>query len=403
MNINIFKGLAEILSIDNYKIRSQLSKDFNLYLQTDMLLALSMLDNGYKPSFMQQNNMEEMFLKESNNVNFLNKFHNAFHHISNKALINYFVSHDLSIKCNNDKTIYQNNIAKLETLKERKGFYKEVKQALLSSLNKHGQIASKFKPKYEYTHGFEFNKKEQKIYNTFTSNIYNSLILMNLIVDSVNDFLEIKSNIQSNIVSIKQLVQKNNYKIIGYDGELIHNHRFNVRTFKIELLDGWIKYLDEYNVDKLKADILDKTKATFTKAELSNDLTVVQETPKKEKACETTEQILLLKSELNLDCQNKIIKIIEVYNQLREKHNNPETSQDQENLYKDLHKAIKKFVSIDVDYRNTLKNVEGKTPEELMNDSINMIETKFNDYITAINQDKVHDLSAHQKKIKMKA
>lgn len=403
MNLNIFKGLADTLSLNNYKTRSKLSKDFNLYLKSDIHLALSMLDNGYEPTFLQKNNMNVALFKESENINFLNRFQNSFHHVSNEVIINYLTTHDLGTECANKKTIYENSSAKLLKLKDRKKFSQEVKTALILNINKHGIIVSKFKPKYPNTHGFHFNQQEQKIYNQFTNSIYNSLILMRGIVDNINDFLEIKSAIQSNIISIKNLVQKNNYKITDYDGTIIHNHRSNMIMFKIETLDSWYKFLEEYNIDNFKKEILEKTKSTFSKNNPANDLNIVQETPKPDPISEITEKILALNSELNQESQEKVAKIIDIYTNIRKNHNQPETYQDQENLYQDLHKVIKKFLSIDIDYRQTLRNIEGKNPEELMYDSIIMIEKQFDDYITAINQDKVHDLSAHQKKIKMKA
>ena len=73
-----------------------------------------------------------------------------------------------------------------------------------------------------------------------------------------------------------------------------------------------------------------------------------------------------------------------------------------DDLYKELPNVLNKFISIHPDYRTSLRNVEGKNPEELMQESLNNIERKLNEYLEDINLDKVSDLSIAQRVIKMK-
>lgn len=87
-----------------------------------------------------------------------------------------------------------------------------------------------------------------------------------------------------------------------------------------------------------------------------------------------------------------------IYNDLFEKKENHEL----DNLYKELPTVLEKFTSIHSDYRTSLKNIEGKNPEELMQESLNNIERKLTEYLEDINLDKVSDLSITQRVIKMK-
>lgn len=115
------------------------------------------------------------------------------------------------------------------------------------------------------------------------------------------------------------------------------------------------------------------------------------------------DKINQIKTHLTSVQQEQISRIQELYILIHSDMFEKKQHYELENLYKDLPNVIEKFISIHPEYRNTLKNIEGKSPEQLMEDSLNTIENKFKEYWENINQNKVTDLSIVQRAIKMKA
>jgi hypothetical protein len=64
--------------------------------------------------------------------------------------------------------------------------------------------------------------------------------------------------------------------------------------------------------------------------------------------------------------------------------------------------VVKQYLEIHPDFRLNLKNVNNKTPKELMEDSFNNIQQKLKCYVEEIEQNKVTDLSVIQRKIEVK-
>ncbi len=66
-----------------------------------------------------------------------------------------------------------------------------------------------------------------------------------------------------------------------------------------------------------------------------------------------------------------------------------------------LPNIIRKYLSIDVEYRNSLKNIEGKTPEELFSDALHNIDVKVSEIDLKMNEEKVKELSIENRKLKI--
>lgn len=68
-------------------------------------------------------------------------------------------------------------------------------------------------------------------------------------------------------------------------------------------------------------------------------------------------------------------------------------------LNEDIPEDLSKYLSIDISYRETLFNSEGKNATEILNNSLSKISTIIKDYVELINQNKVDELSVSNRKI----
>lgn len=394
-----FIKLPHILSktndINNLS-KSKLSANFSLYIKNDKRLALSMLDNGFKPTFLQQQALNYYLSKEAMiNQNFIDKYAEYFPLICDKAFINYLTHHILSTKCKNDKAIYENYSENLMTLKNRNKFTATLKNIFINNINAACHKTLKIKP--YISEFFKFDEKQKKTYNQYILSIYNTLILLPLIFNDINDFVEIKNTISNSIDKIKDYLESYHKKSQFYQNT-------NNICFKIQALNSWADFLNNYDTSNLSKHLLAQTKEKYDikNQEVSNN-TILDDSAKNDnlKTNPTTEKILELSSQLNLDTNIKVINLTHLYNQLKLQASE-KLIDDINNLYQDILVTIQKFVTIDPSYRTTLRNIEGKFPEQLMIESLDLIENKFNAYISDLNQDKVTSLSIQQRLVKMK-
>src|SRR5690349_14094167 len=109
MKLTNFKNIFSAFSTALNSEQPELSKSFNLYIENNKILALSMIENGYKPSLMEQNKLNDYLAKEAlTNNNFIFKYSTYISLVKNDALLNYLSNVDLSIKCDNEKNIFEN-------------------------------------------------------------------------------------------------------------------------------------------------------------------------------------------------------------------------------------------------------------------------------------------------------
>lgn len=417
MQFNFFKSLFYKLSsfVDNLQksfedkekkaSQNPLYQSFNLYAKEDLKLALDLIKNGYQPTKLQKENLDRSLINNAiKNGNFIFNYGEFIEFIPQQAFINYCLYHDLSDKCKNEKTVFVNFEHFFKRLAQQEGFSEQLYQQLKSSIFNLSVKCASIKPKYESIHSFEFNQIEYALYDRFTANIYNSLVLIPYMVNSMDKFISLRTTIEQSVEKIRNHVQSHNVEVITYEGRIIHSHKNTCKLFKIELLNNWVNYIQKYDTSSLQKNLIDQIK----KQEVSNKvISEIEEAPSKDNVNifnnNLEEKINQVKELLSSSHKEQIERIQLLYLQIHSDMFEKKQHYELDNLYKDLPQVMEKFISIHPEYRETLKNVEGKSPEELMVESLNTIENKFKEYWEDINQNKVTDLSIVQRGIKMKA
>lgn len=116
---------------------------------------------------------------------------------------------------------------------------------------------------------------------------------------------------------------------------------------------------------------------------------------------EKAQRTLLLKEEsLIPEMKSMINKISEEVEKFK-KCNQEEFNEEIEKIANQiLPNIVKKYLSIDEEYRISLRNIEGKLPSELLLESLSNIEIRVKDINHSINEKKVSDLSVDNRKLK---
>lgn len=122
---------------------------------------------------------------------------------------------------------------------------------------------------------------------------------------------------------------------------------------------------------------------------------------------EKAQKTLLLREEsLTTEMKEVIENISCEIEKIQKKENGQYSKVYKEEIYKlveeTLPNVIKKYLSIDEEYRNTLKNIEGKYPSDLLLESLNNIYQQVNMMNQCMNEEKVSNLSIDNRKIKQK-
>lgn len=93
-----------------------------------------------------------------------------------------------------------------------------------------------------------------------------------------------------------------------------------------------------------------------------------------------------------------------IQNKISEIENLLDTLEDEDKLLfnEKITNIVKKYLSIDVDYRTTLKNIEGYNAEQLMEQSLDNLEVIFEKKIIDNNQNSLTELSIENRKLKIK-
>ena len=114
--MNFFKSLYKKYQqflIDNdiqEKPQTEQEKNFNLYIEKDVRIALELLDNGYIAEPYQLKKLDNTLNNiAQTDANFLFSFSQYEKLISSDVFITFLINHDLNIKCKNEKNkAYQN-------------------------------------------------------------------------------------------------------------------------------------------------------------------------------------------------------------------------------------------------------------------------------------------------------
>jgi len=112
-------------------------------------------------------------------------------------------------------------------------------------------------------------------------------------------------------------------------------------------------------------------------------------------------EIVLKKSEIDIKFKQRIDNILEKVKKIKVKNNQIYEIELELLINNTLPNIIRKYLSIDIEYRNSLKNIEGKTPEELFSDALYNIDIKVSEIDLKMNEEKVKELSIENRKLKI--
>ena len=108
-----------------------------------------------------------------------------------------------------------------------------------------------------------------------------------------------------------------------------------------------------------------------------------------------------LMNKLPKEALEKINDIREISSALYEKELNEETKEIVGFLWQDkLPEILKKYLNIDNQYRENLKNIQGKNAKELMMESLSIIKESLQHTEKDINEENLKNLSIHTRYIK---
>lgn len=121
---------------------------------------------------------------------------------------------------------------------------------------------------------------------------------------------------------------------------------------------------------------------------------------------EKAQKSLLLKEDsLTNEMKENINNIIKEIENIKKNENDLYSDEYKEEIKKliddRLPNVIKKYLSIDEEYRTTLKNIEGKYPSQLLLESLSSIYDRVNQINKSINENKVSNLSIDNRKLKL--
>lgn len=387
--------------------KNPLYGSFSLYLSEDLKMAFELLKKGYEPSFQQKHNFHQNLIKHAaKDVNFLFKYQLYTDFIPGEAIVAYCLHQDLSHKCKNDATVFDNYKHLFKKFSQQENFSTPLYEAMKKSITAKGMKLAQMNPKYEHTHTFDLNEHELKIRDLYTHNIYNCLVLLPFMIEHLDQFVALKSAIERTVVAIETNLQKHNVRVC-YDGyNTVHSHANNRVEFKVKTLNSWKDYLNKYDTNYLQQKLMSNLNPDIiTDSKLVTEQLNVEKTKNifQQKDDLTFIKINNLKNNLNETHKTQIQLINNLYSQIKCENLNINETYDLESMYKDVPHVIEKFISIDPHYRDKLKSIEGKSPEQIMVESLSVIEEKFKNHLENINQMKVSDLSVVGRTIKMKA
>lgn len=389
MKINMFSKICtntiefiqdDIINKFKNKEDQYFYEQFNQYLQVeDALFCYQLLDEGIKASISQKNKLEKILIKKINTNEYSYQEIKNLNSISNEnkmtSLImgmprTYTIYKDLQNKnyvSSYEKFVidfFNNDKIKDIFLKTFKSTLVNLKSYYKSGLNSSG----------------DFYKKSDNENEQVSTEIEKMLYVCALLVK--NDLLKPQetNNCKEQVIDVCEYFKKvtnKRYAHVSFD-----------RIGKIAL-DYFID-----NIENMQKDYLTKDNK---KQLLINQLKRYQS---KNKSLNEEIKELINKEEyiienLPLEAQSKI----DIINKVAQELNNNEVNIF---LYERLPIILKKYFSIDKEYRTSLKNVEGFNATELMIQSLSNIEKVIVAKKEDNNYDLLSELSVENRKLKTK-
>lgn len=112
-------------------------------------------------------------------------------------------------------------------------------------------------------------------------------------------------------------------------------------------------------------------------------------------------EMIVKESKIEDELRGKLNNIVNKVNKIKEQNKEIYELELKLLIDKTLPKVIQKYVSIDEEYRETLKNIEGKTPKELFSDALQNIDINVSEIDLKMNEEKVKELSIENRKLKI--
>lgn len=242
---------------------------------------------------------------------------------------------------------------------------------------------------------FNISKSEKEVQNDLNTFIE---IKMQKHIYSAEDYFSIpfKNNIFTQYIPMEKMLKSKN---LMKEQEDIHN--------KISRLDNCYKLniLNTEEINKLVYLIESKVREHYQE----DHMAIIEDIQNKEQNSSNNlsenEYSNVLNDKTIKNLPNEAIKIInEVKNissELFHKDINNETKEIINFLLQEkMTEVINKYVSIDSNYRNNLKNVQGKNATELMLESLNVIKESIKHIEKDINEENLKNLSIHTRYLK---
>lgn len=367
MRFNFFKNLG-FFSTDDKELSEEAQKQLffsekfdKFYDLNDYIFCLDLINQGYKSSEIQQEKLLKKIEEkiENNELKFieLKKYQFIPNNLRVKSFINYQYGYS-------ENETNKSDLRDLLNEDKAKAFKQVVSSALIEYFNLYASGLNSYKYFCQYD-VVNLNKKK-----TFLNKSLNNSVLLSQNIKNEEDtkcISHIVKTLETILIDIERLTSSsyrdNSYKKIGYE---------ELKLFQQKIRES---LLTSKSHEEEKEDILNKLKSfnlNFAKIEIKQEFSI---------------------NDLPKNAQAKIKEIEKIVNILDNK--------DQSLFSEHLNNIIKKYLSIDVEYRMTLKNVEGYNAEQLMEQSLDNLKTIFEKNIVENNQQSLTELSIEHRKLKM--
>lgn len=361
---NIDKNISSLLKNDK-------ENTFDGFLLADMVEQCAQMHaNGYEGiSKKSKQILEEKILDEiADDPAQYKKYLNIYGHLSN----------DFKKKC-----LYKIRFSMLDRLIEAMGdefkeesFRSEIKEMVLSNID---DLTKEFPKKIviEYSAIGSIGGSNRIYVENFYKKIKHWLVVLISATDEKD--VDIFHQFCLKLTKLKEdqikFVKKINKK--GYP----NYHRANMSVMEQEKLDSMIDLcktvIQEYSTESAQTIISGLKKEALKLETTALNRKLINELPSGAKAL--SEEIKSKYESLSADV-NVALKF------------------DLDRRIDDMNKIIKKYLALDLDYRDSLKNVEGKSAYDLMVESLSVVNSDFDKLIKDHNQGIVNEISVLNRK-----
>lgn len=368
MKVNFFKKLGNFFETESKELSEKeqkklfFSEKFNKFYElSDYIFCAELINEGYESSESQKEKLieklEEKINKSELNFIELKKYKFIPNKLRVKSFINYQYGYSETEKRNTD-------FRELLDEDNSTGFKEVVSNALNEYLEFYIRGMDSHKDFCQFDSS-ELEKKREFLNKALNNSIFLSQEIKNEFDTKCVSY--IVKTLENVLVCIEESTSSSfrdsSYRRIGYD---------NLKSYQKKIRELLITSKSH---EEEKEDILNKLKSfnlNFAKIEIKQEFSI---------------------NDLPKNAQEKIKEIEKIVSVLDNK--------EQSFFEKNINNIIKKYLSIDVEYRMTLKNVEGYNAEQLMEQSLDNLKTIFEKKIVDNNQQSLTELSIEHRKLKM--